>query len=57
MPRHLAAVGLRTQTDQSIAIYSLPNLAEIQKVELKIQPRSVLLCSFEGVGFPYMFLF
>ena len=45
----LAAVGM--WTDISVRIYSLPDLNLITKENLggEIIPRSVLLCSFEGV--------
>ncbi|KAL0398278.1 UNVERIFIED_CONTAM: DNA damage-binding protein 1 [Sesamum radiatum] len=48
----LAAVGM--WTDISVRIYSLPDLNLITKEHLggEIIPRSVLLCSFEGVGMP-----
>lgn len=48
---HLAAVGM--WTDISVRIYSLPELNLITKEHLggEIIPRSVLLCSFEGVSF------
>lgn len=45
----LAAVGM--WTDISVQIYSLPDLNRITKEHLggEIIPRSVLLCTFEGV--------
>lgn len=47
----LAAVGM--WTDISVRIFSLPDLNLITKVHLggEIIPRSVILCSFEGVSF------
>lgn len=47
---HLAAVGM--WTDISVRIFSLPDLNLITKEHLggEIIPRSVLLCTFEGVG-------
>lgn len=46
----LAAVGI--WTDISVRIFSLPNLSLVTKEHLggEIIPRSVLLCSFEGVS-------
>lgn len=46
---HLAAVGM--WTDISVRIFSLPDLNLVTKEHLggEIIPRSVLLCSFEGV--------
>lgn len=53
---HLAAVGM--WTDISVRIFSLPELNLITKEQLggEIIPRSVLLCSFEGVRV-YLLLF
>lgn len=51
---HLAAVGM--WTDISVRIFSLPDLNLVTKEQLggEIIPRSVLLCSFEGVcSFPF----
>ncbi|KAL0363617.1 UNVERIFIED_CONTAM: DNA damage-binding protein 1 [Sesamum calycinum] len=47
----LAAVGM--WTDISVRIYSLPDLTLITKEHLggEIIPRSVLLCSFEGISY------
>lgn len=47
---HLAAVGM--WTDISVRMYSLPELNLIRTEQLggEIIPRSVLLCSFEGVS-------
>lgn len=52
----LAAVGM--WTDISVRIFSLPDLNLITKEPLggEIIPRSVLLCSFEGVGLCSSFL-
>jgi len=49
---HLAAVGM--WTDISVRVFSLPDLNLVTKEQLggEIIPRSVLLCAFEGVGFP-----
>lgn len=49
---HIAAVGM--WTDISVRIYSLPDLNLITKEQLggEIIPRSVLMCSFEGVCSP-----
>lgn len=46
---NIAAVGM--WTDISVRIYSLPDLNLITKEQLggEIIPRSVLMCSFEGV--------
>ncbi|PPD68341.1 hypothetical protein GOBAR_DD34788 [Gossypium barbadense] len=52
---HLAAVGM--WTDISVRIFSLPELNLITKEQLggEIIPRSVLLCSFEGLqGIHYL---
>ncbi|KAI5671045.1 hypothetical protein M9H77_11409 [Catharanthus roseus] len=48
---HLAAVGM--WTDISVRIFSLPDLNLVTKEHLggEIIPRSVLLCSFEGVSY------
>ncbi|KAK9153316.1 hypothetical protein Sjap_000796 [Stephania japonica] len=47
----LAAVGM--WTDMSVRLYSLPGLELIAKEQLggEIIPRSVLLCTFEGVSY------
>lgn len=49
---HLAAVGM--WTDISVRIFSLPDLNLLTKEHLggEIIPRSVLLCTFEGVCMP-----
>ncbi|CAH9076420.1 unnamed protein product [Cuscuta epithymum] len=48
---HLAVVGM--WTDISVRIYSLPELSLLKKEHLggEIIPRSVLLCSFEGISY------
>ncbi|XP_031130290.1 DNA damage-binding protein 1-like [Ipomoea triloba] len=48
---HLAAVGM--WTDISVRMYSLPELNLIRTEQLggEIIPRSVLLCSFEGISY------
>lgn len=48
---HLAVVGM--WTDISVRVFSLPDLNLITQEHLggEIIPRSVLLCTFEGVGF------
>lgn len=53
----LAAVGM--WTDISVRIFSLPDLNLITKEHLggEIIPRSVLLCTFEGVGLSWDFFF
>ncbi|KAL9154281.1 hypothetical protein ABFS82_10G104500 [Erythranthe guttata] len=45
----LAAVG--TWTDNSVSILTLPSLKLLMKEPLEGVPRSVLLCSFEGVSY------
>lgn len=52
---NIAAVGM--WTDISVRIYSLPDLNLITKEQLggEIIPRSVLMCSFEGVCTLYLY--
>lgn len=53
---HLAVVGM--WTDISVRIFSLPDLKLVTKEPLggEIIPRSVLLCTFEGVSFVLSFV-